>query len=266
MVTSGYEISSGSYGFPLLYDLLVGVTPLKLHPSDRTHNWGRLFVRLLPSAEFSKKKAEMSLLRILSENPTLAMHPHIPKLQLDSGMNKLKGMFKGNDAISRLLADSHEFLRKDAVRPLIRGPDVYRECESQTTIVLKPAESFTHHWLWIVPQVADYSQSEFELDVQSCSSVNIPLAQLKAFAATPLSLINVDAFVWFLSRSESQLPHVLAEVPFNISGDRATKMNCSESTLQRITSDVKKYTQKTNAETIPTLIGFSYSDIESLHH
>ena len=265
MVTSGYEISSGSYGFPLLYDLLVGITPLKLHPSDRTHNWGRLFVRLLPSAEFSKKKAEMSLLRILSENPTLASHPHIPKLELDSGMNKFKGMFKGNDAVSRLLADCHDFLRKDSVRPLIRGPDVYRECESQSTIVLKPPESFTRHRLWVVPRVADYSQSEFELDVQNCAAVNIPLSQLKAFASRPLSPINVDAFVRFLSRVDSRLPHVSADVPFDISGDRATKTHCSESTLQRITSDVRKYAQKTNAEAVPTLIGFSSSDVESFH-
>jgi len=72
MVNSGYEISSGSYGFPLLYDLLVGITPLKLHPSDRTHNWGRLFVRLLPTTEFSKKKAEIFLLRKLSEKSCLS--------------------------------------------------------------------------------------------------------------------------------------------------------------------------------------------------
>jgi hypothetical protein len=265
MVTSGYEISSGSYGFPLLYDLLTGVTPLKLHPSDRTHNWGRLFVRLLPSAEFSKKKAEISLLRILSENTTLASHPHIPKLQLDSGMNKFKGMFKGNDAISRLLADAHEFLRKESIRPLIRGPDVYRECESQSTIVLKPPETFSRHRLWVVPRVADFSQSEFELDVQNCAAVNIPLSQLIAFSSKPLSPINVDAFVRFLSRTESRLQHISPEVPFDISGDRATKTHCSESTLQRITSDVRKYAQKTNAEAIPTLIGFSVSEVESFH-
>jgi hypothetical protein len=58
--------------------------------------------------------------------------------------------------------------------------------------------------------------------VQNCVAVNIPLAQLSAFASKPLSPINVDAFVRFLSRTESRLPHVSPQVPFDISGDRAT--------------------------------------------
>ena len=154
-------------------------------------------------------------------------------------MSKFKGMFKGTDAISRLLAEANEFLRKDSVRPMNRGPDVNRECESQSTIVLKPLESFTLHQLWVVPRVADYLQSEFELAVQNCAAVKIPLAQLKAFPSTPLAPINMDAFVRFLSRTECRLPHVSGEVPFDISSDRASKTHCSESTLQRITSDVR---------------------------
>ena len=147
----------------------------------------------------------------------------------------------------------------------MNGPEVYREYESESTIVLKPPESFTRPRLWVVPRVEDYSQSEFELVVQNCAAVNILLSQLKTFASRPLSPINVDAFVRFLSRVDSRLPHVSADVPFDISGDRATKTHCSESTLQRITSDVRKYAQKTNAEAVPTLIGFSSSDVESFH-
>lgn len=35
--------------------------------------------------------------------------------------------------------------------------------------------------------------------------------------------------------------------------------------MRRITTDVRKYADKTNAEMLPTLIGFTPSDIESLH-
>jgi hypothetical protein len=279
MANAGYEISSGSYGFPLLYDLLTGSCPLKLHPSDRTHNWGRLFVRLLPSSEYNKKKAEISLLRILSENAQVAQHPHLPKLMLDSGMKKFQGMFKGTDAISRLLGDSNTFLRKESIRPMIRLPEVYEECESQSTIVLKPTSApsddstnsssssgaVSRHRLWAVPRVADYSQSEFELEVANCASVNIPVGQLKAFATKPLAPINLDHFVKYLSRSECGLPHVSGEVPFDCSGDKVSKTHCSISTLNRIATDVRKYAQKTNSQQIPTLIGFTQQEVHSFH-
>ena len=72
---------------------------------------------------------------------------------------------------------------------------------------------------------------------------------------TPLSL-SLKAFFsnlcWrlfpFLSRVDSRLPHVSADVPFDISGDRATKTHCSESsTLQQITSDVRIVCSKDEA-------------------
>jgi hypothetical protein len=38
-LSSGVEIASGHYGFPLLYDLLTGTVAFKLHPNDRPFNW-----------------------------------------------------------------------------------------------------------------------------------------------------------------------------------------------------------------------------------
>lgn len=64
-VDHGVEVTSASYGFPLMYDLLVGTVAFKLHPNDKTHNWGRILVRLVPSSDFKRKSAEMSALRIL---------------------------------------------------------------------------------------------------------------------------------------------------------------------------------------------------------
>jgi len=81
-IDHGVEITSASYGFPLMYDLLVGTVAFKLHPNDKTHNWGRMLVRLVPPSDFKRKSAEMSVLRILSENPSVAQHPHIPKFQV----------------------------------------------------------------------------------------------------------------------------------------------------------------------------------------
>ena len=82
-IDSGIEITSARYGYPLMFDLLVGTVGFKLHPNDRTHNWGRMLVRLVPPSDFKRKSAEMSSLRVLSENPLVAQHPHMPKFQID---------------------------------------------------------------------------------------------------------------------------------------------------------------------------------------
>ena len=81
-IDNGVEITSASYGFPLVYDLLVGTVAFKLHPNDKTHNWGRILVRLVPPSNFKQKSAEMLALHILSENSSVASQAHIPKLQV----------------------------------------------------------------------------------------------------------------------------------------------------------------------------------------
>lgn len=242
----------------------MGTVPLKLHPSDRTHNWGRMLVRLLPPSDFTKKSPEMSVLRILADNPSIAMHQHIPKFQIDSAMNKFKGMFQGKDAVSRLIEQLHTFFTKDSIRNMIAFPIAHEVFVSQPEVNLRPPGSHSVHRLWVVPRTTDYSQNLFELDMQNCASVNIPASQLKAFASKPLSPIKLDVFVQFLSRSQYNLPMLSGALPFDLRGTRASRTHSSESTILRLTSDVKKYADKKNSETIPTLIGFSPSDVEGL--
>ena len=114
-------MTSARYGFPLLYDLLTGTVAFKLHPSDKTHNWGRMLFRLLPASDFKTLSAEMSVLRILAENPPVASHPSIPKFQIDSGMSKIKGMFAGKDSVTRLIDQLHNFLCQEGVRAMIKN-------------------------------------------------------------------------------------------------------------------------------------------------
>ena len=99
-VTSGIEMTSARYGFPLLYDLLTATVAFKIHPSDKTHNWGRMLFRLLPSSDFKTLSAEMSILRILAENQPVAAHPNTPRFHVDSGMSKIKGIYAASMSIS----------------------------------------------------------------------------------------------------------------------------------------------------------------------
>ena len=258
-------MKSSRYGFPLLYDLLTGAVKFKLHPSDRTHNWGRMLFRLLPPSDFKTLSAEMSVLRILAENPTVASHPAIPKFHIDSGMSKLKGMFAGKDSVTRLISDLHNFLGQEGVRAMIKNTNIYQESLPRSTMILSRPESYSTHRLWVVPRISDYSQAKFYLDVQNCAAVNIPLKQLQAFSSKPLSPIKLETYVSYLTRAQVGQPAVSASLPFELSAERATQTHCSQATIQRVKTDVYKYAEKANTETTPTLIGFAPHEVDSFH-
>ena len=264
-LSSGVEMTSSRFGFPLLYDLMTSTVAFKLHPNDRPHNWGRMLFRLLPPADFKCTSAEMSVLSILAENPTLANHPNIPKFQIDSGMAKLKGVFQGRDAVTRLLEQLTAFFKQQGVRNLMVLSPVLKECTPRSTMILNRPDSYSQHRLWVVPRISDYSQSKFYLDIQNCASVNIPAKQLQSFATKPLAPMKLDSYVIYLSRPQMGYRPVSGALPFNLDGERSTHTHCSQATMQRVTADVFKYAEKTNAETTPTLIGFSPAEINSLH-
>jgi hypothetical protein len=263
---SGIVVSSAQYGFPLLYDLLLGTVAFKIHPNDRPHNWGRYLLRLLPPGDFLHHSAEMSALRLLAENPNIASHPNIPKFQMESSMTKLKKMFNGTDAVSKVIEQLHLFLSKPQMTAMIEHPQMYKESmTSRTTIKLKAPTSYAENRLWAVPRISDYSQNLFNLDVQNCANVNIPSAQLQAFATKPLAPIKLESFINFLDRSQRRLSPVSGSVPFDVRGEKATRTHCSEATSRRIASDVIKYAEQSNVESLPSLIGFSPADIDNLH-
>jgi hypothetical protein len=264
-LSSGVEMASSRYGFPLLYDLLTGTVKFKMHPGDRPHNWGRMFFRLLPPSDFKTLSAEMSILRILAENPPIASHPAIPKFQIDSGMSKIKGMFAGKDSVSRLIDQMHHFLSQEGVRAMIKNTNVYQESLPRSTMILSRPESYSQHRLWVVPRISDYSQSRFYLDVQNCAAVNIPFKQLQAFSSVPLAPIKLENYVCEMTRAQVGKRPVTTTLPFEISGERSTQTHCSIATMQRVKADVFKYAQKANSETTPTLLGFAPAEVDSFH-
>lgn len=248
-----------------MYDLLTSTVAFKLHPNDKTHNWGRILFRLLPPSDFKSVSAEMSVLRILAENPAVAGHPNIPRFQIDSGMTKIKGMFQGKDAVSRLLEQLHSFLSQESIRKMIGHIAPLQESIPRTAMILGRPESYNQHRLWVVPRLTDYSQPVFYLDVQNCAAVNIPLKQLQAFASRPLAPMKLESYVCHLSRAEVGLPPVSGAIPFDVSSEKAAETHCSQATMQRVGTDVLKYAEKANSERLPTLIGFTPGEIDALH-
>jgi len=265
-LTSGVEMANSRFGFPLLYDLLTGTVKFKIHPSDRPHNWGRMLFRLIPPSDFKTLSAEMSILRILAENPPVAQHPKIPRFQIDVGMSKIKGMFAGKDAVSRLIEQLHTFLSQEGVRAMIKNTVVFTESLPRSTMILARPESYASHRLWVVPRITDYSQSKFYLDVQNCAAVNIPLKQLQAFASKPLAPIKLENYICYLTRAQIGQNPVSSTLPFDVSTERATQTHCSQATLVRVSDDVFKYARKANTETTPYLIGFTPAEVDALHN
>jgi hypothetical protein len=264
-VSKGVEIASASYGFPLLYDLLTGTIKFKVHPADTPHNWGRILFRLIPSSDFKILCCEMSILRILAENPPLANHPKIPRFIVDSGMSKIKGMFAGKDSVSRLIEQLHQFLVQDSVRAMIRNVNMYQESIQRSTMILNRPESYSQHRLWVVPRISDYSQSQFFLDIQNCAAVNIPRKQLEAFSSQPLAPLGLEKYVANLNKAQMGESAVSPILPFDVSGQRVAQTHCSQATMQRVKDDVYKYSVQANSETTPCLIGFTPGEIRKVH-
>jgi hypothetical protein len=176
-------------------------------------------------------------------------------------------MFQGTDAVSKLVEQLHDFLAKPQLTAMIEYPHLYKEAlVANNTVTLKAPSSYSENRLWVVPRISDYSQNEFILDIQNCANVNIPTAQLQAFASRPLAPIKLESFIQYLDRSQRRLGLVSSVVPFDISGERATKTHCSEATSRRIASDVSKFAEQANRESLPILAGFTPPDVDSLHH
>ena len=160
------------------------------------------------------------------------------------------------DAVSPVLDQSAAFFHQERVNKMIKQVENYKESFSRETMVLSRPETYSQHRLWVLSRISDYSQSKFDLDIQYCASANIPLKQPQAFASKSLAPIKLDSYVHYLTRAQLGMsgPPVSGTVPFTLGTEQATHTHCSQATIQRITTDVLKFSGKTNSKTTPTLL------------
>ena len=163
------------------------------------------------------------------------------------------------------LSALHLFLKKPDVQKMIGSATTLKESIPRTAMILTPPESYSQHRLWVVPRITDYSRSVFQLDIQNCAAVSIPLKQLQAFASRPLAPMKLEKYVNYLTRHELGIPLVSGAIPFDVSGDRASQTHCSQATLSRVATDVLKHAQKANSEKKPILIGFAPAEVDSFY-
>jgi len=251
--STGVELNAmGKHGFPLLYELLTGTLQLRLFTSDDPHNFARLLVRLLPGTDYMKQSTQMSTMRILAENPAVAGEANIPKFQVDSAMDKLKGIFKGKDAVTRLLSSLHDYFTKQSVS--ISFPTcVFEEHVPPGSITLADkVHFFKHHRLWVIPRVTNYSRRSSTINVASFSRINVSKDQLVELLSIPLR--QLGTFVNRVGAATLQKSAVKSQLPFELSNIKAATTHCSERTMQRLRSDVSKYASMVRADR-----GFQYN-------
>jgi hypothetical protein len=192
--------------------MLTGALQMKLLPTDNPHNFARLLIRLLPASDYTKTGTMMSTLRILAENPHVASASTLPKFQIDSTMDKFKGMFKGKDAVSRLVEGLHQYLTQQSVT--IKLPtSVFTEHVPPGNITVADRDDFfAQNRLWIIPRVTNYSSREAKVEFAKFERIGVGRDKLLPFVTSPL--VSLGSWVQSVSRAENGLGVVSGELPF----------------------------------------------------
>ena len=61
-----------AHGFPTLFELLTGSTPLRVLPTDDPHRWGCALLRFVPPEHATRRGTLMSTLRVLASSKRVA--------------------------------------------------------------------------------------------------------------------------------------------------------------------------------------------------
>jgi len=101
-----------SSGFPTLFELLTGSTPLRVLPTDDPHRWGSALLRFVPTEHASRRGTLMSTLRILASSKRVA--EACPKVEERGVGARMAAVFAVDGAIGLLLRRVQPFLRERA--------------------------------------------------------------------------------------------------------------------------------------------------------
>jgi hypothetical protein len=101
-----------AYGFPTLFELLTGSTPLRVLPTDDPHRWGCALLRFVPPEHATRRGTLMSTLRVLASSKRVA--EAAPKVEERGVGARMAAVFAQDGAIGLLLRRVQPFLRERA--------------------------------------------------------------------------------------------------------------------------------------------------------
>ena len=97
------------------------------------------------------------------------------------------------------------------------------------------------------------------MDFAQFERIGVGREKLMPFVTSPLK--ELEGWVQVVGRSANGLGPVSGEMPFNLQDCASSQTHCSEKTMQRLRSDVKKFADGVNIKGVTVLKGFGKADI-----
>ena len=263
---NGMHIHGGKddLGFLFFYEMMTGTLPISLVPTDDPYQLACVMLRFLPYKEHQDTGVLMSILRILSTNPSVAKNASVPKVQKEKAM--INVLFKGLDNIfSRLIKQVQPWLQK--VENEIQWPQPGKQFTPPSSLKIKATAATTGSLprYLSVPAVSNYAcnSRNYIESVQMIINgltVGTTKADVRTFATYPLAPINISKFVSVLSRQQQGLGTVDPNMPFNV--DSYANSHESRSLIERLQKNVQFYAEKENKGTSCKLKNFMKNELE----
>lgn len=260
-IASGLQ-ASGS-GFLVYYEMMTGTLDLKIRPTDSAYTLASLLLHLLPPAEALRQQYQLSVLRVLINNPEQAAQA--PKLEGRS--KKTLDMMKNANIMKNFAKQVYAFFTANKAQ--FRWPQPLPEYACPELLEPPPlAELQKVDRIWTVPRVVDFSCEKRVLRpvlldpaVPGLAGLALSAADIRAFASHPLASIGLGTFCTTQARHERGLPLVQGQIPFVVHHHPAARSHIAQSNLRRIQEDVAFYAGRENQAQTPILKCFFDSDL-----
>jgi hypothetical protein len=189
----------------------------------------------------------MSILRILSMNPTIAKNTQIPKVQGHKGV--INVLFKGLDNIfSRLIKQVQPWLIK-LENEMVWNSAAKRFNPPSTLNIKGSIRGVLPRYL-TVPRVNNYScnKRDFKEGAQfnvGGLAIGTTKADIRTFATWPLTPLGLSKYVLRLTRAQQGLPAADPNLPFSV--EKHVKSHVGKTMLERLQKDSQSYAEKENS-------------------
>jgi hypothetical protein len=222
-------------GFAFLYELFTFTYMVKILETDSGNNCASILMRLFPVEDWARPSELMSLLRVMSLNPTLASE--FPKYE-DSRKFKIPSMLGGKDvwgniikACAKVVGDKQGSLKWQSTTIGQTPPT------QQVISVVSGEDMFAFN--------GDFNcraRPLFAVRSQVCGkSFEVPDALLSVLATSPLDPIPLSQFVTYVSTAQQGNPRLAEELPFDVSQHKSAGSHIAKSIAERLKKDVALY-------------------------
>jgi hypothetical protein len=267
--TLGEELN---LGFLFLYGLFTGTIKAKVGNNDNSRTVAIILTQLLSDCRSGSFLA--SILNILVRNPLIC--DKLPPFK-DNRKQK-QPLITAKGSANEPVAPLDELFASLIPCLLSFSTDLFFGHESDVRKYLpEPLKSVNvpkynpDHKKWIVPELSDFSK-ELRVwpDVNELSGceksgmLSFGKNGFSSFAGFPLSSLNLDEYIVYLTRAEGNSSPVSEILPFDVSKHSQSKSEVAQMMITRLKNEMKEYASQQNNGKFPKLRGLLNDDIEFL--